>query len=392
MLSSPPALEHNLHQIARAFALPGAVTAIEPLGSGNVNDTYRVSCTAGRSEPAEFVLQRLNTQVFARPDWVMANIARLCEHAAGRPWPQADQPRRWELPRLLATRRKAAHDGEADAAPWLQVGDHCWRMLSFVADSTSPDSVRDNDHAAELGRALGGFHRLVHDLPCEQLHDTLPGFHVTPTYLRSYDQLQEQESAAAGLGACPEGDQEAVSWCRQFIETRRGLAPVLEQARASGRLQLRPIHGDPKVNNVLLDRTSGQAVALVDLDTVKPGLLHYDIGDALRSGCNPAGEDTTDLAAVQFDLQRCGAMLTGYLELARPILSAADLELIPTAARLISFELGLRFFSDHLAGNRYFKCRHPSHNLERALVQFTLTERIEAQEQQLQELVRERSA
>jgi Ser/Thr protein kinase RdoA (MazF antagonist) len=146
------------------------------------------------------------------------------------------------------------------------------------------------------------------------------------------------------------------------------------------------------VNNVLLDRGSGQAVAMVDLDTLKPGLLHYDIGDALRSGCNPAGEETTDLAAVQFDAQRCRAMLAGYLELARPILSEADLELIPTAARLISFELGLRFFSDHLAGNCYFKCRHPSHNLERALVQFTLTERIEAQERQLEQLVRELAA
>ena len=386
MVASPPALDHALQEIAQAFALPGAVTAIEPLGSGNVNDTYRVSCAAGRSEPAQFVLQRLNTQVFARPDWVMANIARLCEHAAGRPWPQADQPRRWELPRLLTTRR------EADAAPWLRVGDDCWRMLSFVADSTSPDSVRDDDHAAELGRALGGFHRLVHDLPCEQLHDTLPGFHVTPTYLRSYDQLLEQGSAAAGPGACAEGDPEAGAWCRHFIETRRSLAPVLEQARTSGRLQLRPIHGDPKVNNVLLDRSSGRAVALVDLDTVKPGLLHYDIGDALRSGCNPAGEETRDLAAVQFDTQRCRALLTGYLELARPILSPADLELIPVAARLLSFELGLRFFSDHLAGDRYFKCRHRGHNLERALVQFTLTERIEAQESWLEALVRELSA
>jgi Ser/Thr protein kinase RdoA (MazF antagonist) len=166
---------------------------------------------------------------------------------------------------------------------------------------------------------------------------------------------------------------------------------VLEQARSSGRLQPRPIHGDPKVNNVLLDSSSGQAVALVDLDTVKPGLLHYDIGDALRSGCNPAGEETTQLASVRFDPGRCRAMLTGYLELARPILSAADLELIPTAARLLSFELGLRFFSDHLAGNRYFKCRHPGHNLERALVQFTLTERIEAQEGELEQLVRELS-
>jgi Ser/Thr protein kinase RdoA (MazF antagonist) len=262
-----------------------------------------------------------------------------------------------------------------------------------VADSTSPDTVLNADHAAELGRALGAFHLLVHDLPCDQLHDTLEGFHVTPGYLRSYDQLVERGSSGTNPEAAEgRGNQEAMAWCHRFIADRRSLAPVLEQARSSGRLQLRPIHGDPKVNNVLLDRDSGQAVAMVDLDTLKPGLLHYDIGDALRSGCNPAGEETTDLAAVQFDAERCRAMLAGYLELARPILSEADLELIPTAARLISFELGLRFFSDHLAGNRYFKCRHPSHNLERALVQFTLTERIEAQEPQLEQLVRDLAA
>jgi Ser/Thr protein kinase RdoA (MazF antagonist) len=374
--SQPGGVELALQDIAEAFALPAAVTAIEPLGQGNVNDTYRVSCAA-----AQFVLQRLNTRVFPRPDWVMANMARLSDHAGGRPWPQPEQPRRWELPTLLPTR--GSNDRAAESRAWLEQGQDCWRMLSYVPNTISPDIVLSDEHAAEVGRALGAFHLLVHDLPCDQLHDTLEGFHVTPGYLSHYDQLLDRDST---------GDPQAVAWCHRFITERRTLAPVLEQARSSGRLQLRPIHGDPKVNNVLLDCSSGQAVAMVDLDTVKPGLLHYDIGDALRSGCNPAGEETTDLAAVQFDAQRCRAMLAGYLELARPILSEADLELIPTAARLISFELGLRFFSDHLAGNRYFKCHHPGHNLERALVQFTLTERIEAQEQQLEQLVRELTA
>jgi Ser/Thr protein kinase RdoA (MazF antagonist) len=387
MLSSSPTdpgagAAPGLGEIAAAFALSGPVTAIEPLGQGNVNDTYRVRCAARAGEPDQFVLQRLNTHVFPRPDRVMANMALLSLHAAGRPWPQPDLPRRWEVPRLLATR---GGPGELEPRAWLQHGSDCWRMLSYVADTSSPDTVLSGEHAAEVGRALGAFHQLVHDLPCDQLHDTLPGFHVTPCYLAAYDGLGETASRPAG--APPECDR--TLWCRRFIEARRGLAPVLEQALASGRLQHRPVHGDPKVNNVLLDRTSGLAVALVDLDTVKPGLLHTDIGDALRSGCNQAGEETTDLAAVHFDLDRCRPMLAGYLELAGPILSGADLELIPTAVRLISFELGLRFFSDHLAGNPYFKCRHPDHNLERALVQFRLTESIESQERQLEQLVRE---
>jgi Ser/Thr protein kinase RdoA (MazF antagonist) len=370
-MQSQPVGDPPLLAIAGAFSLPGAITAIDPLGQGNVNDTYRVSCACPDGTASHFVLQRLNTHVFKHPEWVMANMALLSHHTAGLAWPQAARSRRWELPRLVPTRA---------GADWLSSAGEFWRLLTYVANSTSHDTVQSADHAAEVGRALGGFHRLVHDLPCSQLHDTLEGFHITPGYLEAYDQLP--------LPA-PGPPCEQTAWCRQFIEERRSLAPVLEEAKACGRLQLRPIHGDPKVNNVLFDRDSGRAIAMVDLDTVKPGLLHYDIGDALRSGCNPAGEEATDLAAVHLDLDLCRSMLAGYLELARPILTAADLELIPTALRLLSFELGLRFFSDHLAGNRYFKCRHPRHNLDRALVQFTLTESIEAQQQQLDQLVQQ---
>jgi Ser/Thr protein kinase RdoA (MazF antagonist) len=162
---------------------------------------------------------------------------------------------------------------------------------------------------------------------------------------------------------------------------------VLERAKAAGLLLPRPIHGDPKVNNVMLDSTTGQAVALVDLDTVKPGLIHYDIGDCLRSCCNPAGEETLDLGAVRFDLDLCRDVLGGYLSAASGFLTAADYDHLYAAIRLISFELGLRFFTDHLAGDVYFRVDHPGHNLQRALVQFRLTESIEAQEGQIGGLI-----
>ncbi len=156
-------------------------------------------------------------------------------------------------------------------------------------------------------------------------------------------------------------------------------ARALEKARAQGRLRLRPIHGDPKVNNVMLDTATGQAVGMVDLDTVKPGLVHYDIGDCLRSGCNPLGEETEDWEAVRFEPELCRAILAGYLSLARDFLTETDYAYLYDAIRLLAFELGLRFFTDYLAGNVYFKARHPEHNLVRALVQFKLTESIESQ-------------
>jgi Ser/Thr protein kinase RdoA (MazF antagonist) len=358
-----------LRAIAEAFAIPTPVGEITPLGQGNVNDTYRVEAADGR----RYVLQRINTRVFPRPELVMDNIARLGEHVAGRPTTMARSGRPWQLPRLVPTR--------ADGRLWLERDGQPWRLLTHIDDALAHDTVQDPSHAREVGRALGRFHLLIHDLPCEQLADTLEGFHVTPRYLAAYQELVARQGLPAGC--------EASRWCAAFVERRQELVPVLEQARERGLLKPRPIHGDPKVNNVLLDRCSGEAVALVDLDTVKPGLVQTDIGDCLRSGCNPAGEETTDLEAVRFDLELCRPMLGGYLELARPFLTGADLDHIAVAVRLIAFELGLRFFSDHLAGNRYFKCRHPRHNLERAMVQFRLTESIEAQQGAIQALVEE---
>jgi Ser/Thr protein kinase RdoA (MazF antagonist) len=173
------------------------------------------------------------------------------------------------------------------------------------------------------------------------------------------------------------------------VEARRSLVPVLERAKAQGKLTVRPTHGDPKVNNVLLDAITGQAVSLIDLDTVKPGLVHYDIGDCLRSGCNLLGEETDRWETVSFDLGVAHAILQGYLSQAREFLSSTDWDYLFDAIRLIAFELGLRFFTDYLAGNVYFKVNHSEHNLVRALVQFKLTESIESQEAALRTIIRE---
>jgi Ser/Thr protein kinase RdoA (MazF antagonist) len=358
----------ELAAIAGAFALPGPVTAISPLGHGNVNDTYRVDTASGE----RFVLQRLNTQVFPQPKLVMGNLQLLSDHAErGRNGLGAIAGvERWEVPRVIANR----HSGD----PWVTADDQFWRLISFVDDAVTVDAIANPEQARQVGRGLGLFHSLISDLPTEQLADTLPGFHITPAYLDAYDQTLKR----AEIQLC-----EAGQWCAQFVEQRRQLAPVLEAAKADGRLRLRPIHGDPKVNNVMLCASSGVAVSLVDLDTVKPGLVHYDIGDCLRSACNPLGEEAGPKEAIHFDLDLCRAVLEGYLGAARDSLSDTDLDHIFDAARVISFELGLRFFNDHLAGDVYFRTQHPGHNLDRALVQFKLTASIEAQEQEIRAIV-----
>ncbi|MFM7362471.1 MAG: phosphotransferase enzyme family protein [Cyanobium sp.] len=349
-------------RIAACFRLPGPVSAVAPLGNGNVNDTYRVRVKA-EGEPS-FVLQRLNTHVFRQPRLVMANLQIVSDHVQRRLAAGAVAAgRRWEMPAVMV-----AHGQEN---PWLEEGGDFWRAISFIEHSRSVEVPESGPQARELGRALGTFHDLIHDLPVERLADTLEGFHVTPGYLAAY---RRALAAHAGPGSAELG------WATAFVAAREDLAAVLEQARERGELRLRPIHGDPKVNNVLLDSRSGEAIALVDLDTVKPGLVQWDIGDCLRSACNRLGEETGDWEAVRFDLDLCEALLGGYLGAARGFLDDADFAYLLPAIRLIAFELGLRFLADHLAGDVYFRTSRPGHNLQRALVQFRLTESIEAQQ------------
>ncbi len=361
----------QLHDIARQFSPPGLVPdAVRPYGNGNVNDTFLVTLGASQ-EP--FVLQRLNPRVFPRPELVMRNLGTCTRHVLARlarhPLPPG---RRWEVPRVLPT--QDGRDHLIDAAGSF------WRALSFIDAARSVDTITDLGHALEVGFALGRFHNLLSDLSPARLADTLPGFHLTPGYLRHYDEVL----AATHPGSSPE-----ISFALDFISRRRAGAGVLEDARTQGKLQPRPIHGDPKVNNVMLDTATGQAVGMVDLDTVKPGLVHYDIGDCLRSGCNPWGEETENWEQVRFEPETCRALLQGYLASAADFLTENDYRYLYDAVRLLPFELGLRFFTDYLAGNVYFKARHREHNLTRALVQFRLAESIESQAAAIAAIFRE---
>ena len=362
--------KNRLAEIASKCQLAEAIKAIEPLGNGNVNETFLVRLNGNAQD--KFVLQRLNTAVFSKPELVMQNLLALSGHIDQKLSEGISQlnGRRWELPRPL----KWA-DGQQD---WLEENGDFWRAIAYIDNANCLEVLQDPHQAREVGFGLGMFHLLISDLPASALADTLEGFHITPNYLAEYQQVLKHSQLAASAEA---------EWCINFIERRQPLAAVLEAAKARGELQLRPIHGDPKINNLMLDAESGQAIALIDLDTVKPGLVHYDIGDCLRSGCNPLGEETTNLAAVHFDLQLCEAILEGYLSVARAFLNEADHQYLYDAIRLIPFELGLRFFSDYLNGSVYFRSDFPNHNLQRALVQFKLTESIEAQEQEIRAIL-----
>ena len=345
------------------------ITGVREFGDGNINNTF-----LAESEDGKFVLQRINTRVFRRPEDVMRNVRICTGHIRGRTEGlEFDGGRRWAVPHVIPTR--------AGMDYWSAPDGSFWRALSLIEGAESFNVITSMKHAQEAGHALGLFHSLLSDLPPKGLEDTLPGFHVTPGYLARYE---EAASKGPAVGPTPEA-----AYCRDFVSERKGLACVLEDARGQGRLFDRVIHGDPKINNILMDTSTGQAVSIIDLDTVKPGLVHYDIGDCLRSGCNPLGEETAAWEDVNFDTGFCRAILEGYFGSARGFLTENDFEHIYDCVRLIAFELGLRFFTDHLEGDVYFKTRYPGHNLKRALVQFRLTESIESREPDIRAIIRE---
>ena len=358
-----------LRTVAEQFKSAGAVVDIQEFGQGNINNTFLVTLDTATDQ--HFILQRLNTQVFQQPELVMRNIRTYSEHVCQR-LQEDDCQRRWEVPKVLLT--------EANQDHWVGPDGEFWRAMSFVETAQSLDAIATPDQAQEVGYALGMFHHLISDLPADHLADTLKGFHITPQYLQQYEHLQ----VAQVEHPTPE-----VEYCLQFIRDRKQAVDILETAKAEGRLQIRLIHGDPKINNILMDADTQKAVSVIDLDTVKPGLIHYDIGDCLRSGCNLLGEETEKWETVHFDLKLCQAIFQGYLTAAQSFLTTDDYDYLYDAIRLIAFELGLRFFTDYLAGNIYFKVNHPEHNLNRALVQFKLTESIEAQAADIRALIQE---
>ena len=352
----------------------GETISIQAFGSGNINDTFLVSWRSPTDTSfTSFILQRINRHVFREPKLVMQNIRFYGDHVRDR-LQKSSLDRRWEVPQILPTQQGQDY--------WQTEDGEFWRSLSFIANSQSFDAIASISQAQEVGYALGTFHDLTSDLDPSRLANTLVGFHITPRYLQQYQEVVALNKRESKIKPSPE-----VDYCQKFIRNHEGLAAILEDAKAAKKLPLRVMHGDPKVNNILFDRQTQLAVSVIDLDTVKSGLVHYDIGDCLRSGCNPMGEEVADWQNVKFEVELCQGILQGYLAIGRSFLTEYDYAYIYDALRVITFELGLRFFTDYLAGNQYFQVQYPEQNLQRSLIQFRLLESIEEQKVAIEQII-----
>jgi Ser/Thr protein kinase RdoA (MazF antagonist) len=329
-----------------ALFFPRAQVRHTLLGGGNINDSWLIRTESGQG----WVLQRLRRQVFAAPERIMANLELSLPALAS----LADKGHRFPVLGQTPDGRTFALDQNGD----------CWRLLSYLEDTVTLSVVEHGVQATALGTLLGRFHDRLQSLAQHALHDPLPGFHHTSGYLDQLDTILSRPLSLSG--------QELALLTLVDEERFR----VVEFELACAHLPLVAVHGDPKVANFLFTTTQDHALSLIDLDTIRPGLLLHDLGDALRSCCNPSGEDPMDPAQIQFAPDLFAAFVRGYLSSAAHLLGPLERTLVLQATWVLSFELGVRFLTDHLAGDRYFHTHRPGQNLDRARCQFVLARSI----------------
>lgn len=340
----------KLVETAKGFDIESPILSVNPAGEGLINDSYRVECLAHR-----YLLQRINTRVFTEPEKVMQNIQRVTEHLADK----ARQQYGTDWQRHVLTLIPGA---DGNCLVHDETGG-CWRMYRFIEKSTAPQSVNDPEIAYSAARAFGSFTRELADLPSPQLHETIADFHNTPRRI-------EQLKAAAKEN--PHNRNNETDETIRRLQAHHTLAFILHDAD----MPIRAVHNDTKINNVLLDAETNEALCVVDLDTVMPGLALHDFADMVRSAAAVRPEKTTRL-----DLDIFESLLEGWLEGVGDILVDKEKSLLWVAPQVITLELAARFLTDHLEGDRYFKVNHPGQNLDRAAAQLQLLESMQRNEQ-----------
>jgi thiamine kinase-like enzyme len=356
-------LKHDVRSVTRQFPLRGEFSSAAPYGSGHINDTYCAVFDQG-GERIRYILQRINHLIFKNPPALMENIQRVTSHLGQKVASQSDAGRR--VLTLIP-----AHDGR----PFHRDAEgNFWRAYVFVENARTFDAVESPQQAFQAAKAFGQFQKLLADLPAPRLHDTIPDFHHTPKRFAALEKAIGADAVNRALMAKAEID---------FACRHKAFTSVLLDAK----LPERVTHNDTKFNNVMLDDATGEGICVIDLDTVMPGLALYDFGDMVRTTTSPAKEDERDLSKVQMQLPMFEALAQGYLTSASEFLTAAEKKLLPISGKLITLEIGLRFLTDYLAGDTYFKVHREGHNLDRCRTQFKLVESIEEQEGAMNDIV-----
>ena len=347
----------------RQFAIDGEFVDATAYGSGHINDTYRAVFNQAEVQVL-FILQRINRAIFKNPAAMMENIQRVTAHLAAQVAGEPDCER--HVLTLIPARNGQAWHVDED-------GEY-WRAYRFIERASTYDAVESTDQAYQAAKAFGRFQTLLGGLPEPRLHDTIPDFHNTPKRFQVLQQAIALDVAGRAMLAKPE---------IEFALAHESVAGILLNAR----LPERVTHNDTKFNNVMLDDATGEGICVIDLDTVMPGLTLYDFGDMVRTTTSPAKEDEQDLSQVSLQFPMFEALVRGYLSSAGGLLTDAEKDHLVLAGKVITFEQGVRFLADYLAGDTYYKVHRDSHNLDRCRTQFKLIESIEQQDDAMERLV-----
>jgi len=354
--------EYNLREIISKFNITDGAT---PYGDGHINDTYVTNIGSKR-----YILQRINHSIFKNPQQVMENIFNVTEHLRKKIVEGNGDPNRETLTVIKTLDDKFFYKTDE--------GDY-FRMYKFIEGAKTYQMVEQPIHFYNAAKAFGRFQKLLADFPANQLFETIPNFHNTKMRFENLLIAIKEDK----VGRCANVQAEI-----DFALKRGGDVSLILDAIEAGNVPVRVTHNDTKYNNIMIDDITGEGVCVIDLDTVMPGSLLYDYGDALRFGTNTAEEDEVDLENVNCDLNLFEHFTKGYLEELKDDLTEAELELLAFSAKLMTFECGIRFLTDYLNGDTYFKIHRPQHNLDRTRNQFKLVFDMEEKMEIMKEVVK----
>lgn len=359
----------ELIHIAERFAIEGEIGSIEAHGNGHINDTFLVTCRLAEGKTRRYILQRMNQEVFKNPKELMENVTGVTTFLQNKIRENGGDPEREALNVILLK------DG---GSYWQETDNTFWRVYRFVEGADSLDVVERPEEFYESAVAFGQFQKLLADYPAESLHETIPNFHNTIDRVEKFKKAVEADVMKRAADVREE---------IQFVLDREADCHVLCDMLAAGEIPLRVTHNDTKLNNIMLDHETGKGICVIDLDTVMPGSALYDYGDSIRFGANTGAEDEKDLSKISCDLELFSLYTKGFIEGCGGSLTEKEIRMLPMGAKLMTLECGMRFLTDYLEGDHYFKIHRPEHNLDRTRTQFRMVKDMEDKWEKMQDIV-----
>ncbi|MDG1892501.1 MAG: aminoglycoside phosphotransferase family protein [Verrucomicrobiota bacterium] len=361
--------ENQLRDISTRFHIYGEILHAEACKIGHINETYTATYGQGGNE-VRYIHQKINGNVFKKPVQVMENVNRVTQHI---------RKKLVDMGEDHVTRRVLiiipARDGKCY---YRDPEGHYWRTFVFIENIRTYESVGSSNQAFQAGKAFGKFVHFLADMKNPRLHETIPSFHNVRQRFETFLEALDQDRFNRASPISKEID---------FFKRKEGIVRKLEKAIQSGGIPERITHNDTKFNNVLLDIETGKEQCVVDLDTVMPGNILYDFGDMVRTTTSPTMEDELDLSKVRVRMPLFKSLAKGYLEATREMLTKKEKQMIAFSGKLMTFTIGLRFLTDYLSGDTYFRVHRPEHNLDRTRTQIKLVQSIEHQEEKMQAFV-----